>query len=391
MDVSNAFLQGELHERIFLERPVYGLKQAPHEWHAKVASTLHSLGFSTSTSDASLFIRTSPHMLYILAYVDDLVLLAEDSADLAAVKQALQARLLCEIRHYLGMEIRRDRVARTISLSQSFYIDSILERFEMSQAKPVSTPLPANHQLAAPAVPAPSSELRPYPELVGSLMYAMMCTRPDLACPLSVLSRFVGLGRHTDMHWAAAKRVLRYLRATSDLALTLGGTSPPMFSGYIDSSYADSRPDRRSSQGYGLTLGSGLISWRSTRSSSVYLSTCKTELYAGTLADQEARWLSFLLAELGHSQPSVTLSCDIASMIHLAENPAYHTRIKHIEVHYFFVHELVQSGFLCLRKVAATANLTDIFTKALLRAPHRFYVRALGLIRLATSGGVPVR
>ncbi|CAI7763618.1 unnamed protein product [Closterium sp. NIES-53] len=281
--------------------------------------------------------------LYILAYVDDLVLLAEDSADLATVKLALQARLLCkdlgELRHYVGMEIH------------------------------LSTPLPANHQLTAPAVSAPSSELRPYPELVGSLMYAMMCTLPDLAYPLSILSRFVGLGRHSDVHWAAAKRVLCYLRATSDLALTLGGSSPPILSGYSDSSYADSRPDRLSSQGYGFTLGSGLISWRSTRSSSVCLSTYEAELYAGTLATQEALYLSFLLAELGQSQPSVTLSCDSASMIHLMENRVYHARSKDIEV-------------------AATANLADIFTKALLRVPHRFYVRALGLTRLATSGGM---
>ncbi|CAI7786078.1 unnamed protein product [Closterium sp. NIES-54] len=159
----------------------------------------------------------------------------------------------------------------------------------MSQAKPVSTPLLANHKLTAPAVPAPSSELRSYPELVGSLMYAMMCTRPDLAYPLSFLSRFVGLGHHTDVHWAAAKHVLRYLRATFDLPLTLGGSSPPVLSGYSDSSYADSRPHCRSTQGYGFTLGSGLISWRSTRSSSVCLSTCEAELYAGTSAAQEAR------------------------------------------------------------------------------------------------------
>ncbi|CAI7741035.1 unnamed protein product [Closterium sp. NIES-54] len=215
--------------------------------------------------------------------LDDLVLLAENYAALAAIKHALQAHLLCkdlgELRHYLAMEIRRYRAARTISLSQSFYDHSILERFEMSQAKPVSTPLPANHQLTAPAIPAPSSELRPYPELVGSLMYAMMCTRHDLAYPLNVLSRFVGLGRHTDVHWAAAKCVLRYLCATSDLALTLGGSSPPVLSGY-----SDSRPNRRSSQGYGFTLGSGLISWCSTRSSSVCLSTCEAELYTGTLA-----------------------------------------------------------------------------------------------------------
>ncbi|CAI7833223.1 unnamed protein product [Closterium sp. NIES-53] len=147
----------------------------------------------------------------------------------------------------------------------------------MSQAKLVSTLLLANHQFTALAVPAPSSELQPYPELVGSLMYAMMCTRPDLAYPLSVLSHFVGLGRHTDVHWAAAKRVLRCLHATSDLALTLGGSSPSVLSDYWNSSYADSRPDRRSSQGYGFTLGNGLISWRSTRSSSVCLSTCEAK------------------------------------------------------------------------------------------------------------------
>ncbi|CAI7920751.1 unnamed protein product [Closterium sp. NIES-53] len=143
----------------------------------------------------------------------------------------------------------------------------------MLQAKQFSTPLPANHRLAAPAVPAPSLELRPYPELVGSLI----------------------------------------------------------------------------------------------------------------------RWLSFLLAELGRSQPSVSLACDGASMIHLTENHVYHARNKHIEVRYFFVRKLVQSGFLSLHKVAANANLADIFTKALMRAPHRFYVRELGLTHVTTSGGVPVR
>ncbi|CAI7868626.1 unnamed protein product [Closterium sp. NIES-53] len=296
--------------------------------------------------------------------LDDLVLLAENYAALAAIKHALQAHLLCkdlgELRHYLAMEIRRYRAARTISLSQSFYDHSILERFEMSQAKPVSTPLPANHQLTAPAVPAPSSELRPYPELVGSLMYAMMCTRHDLAYPLNVLSRFVGLGRHTDVHWAAAKCVLRYLCATSDLALTLGGSSPPVLSGYT-----------------GAPLVHPLFVFPPVR-----------------LSCTQAHWrlsrLSFLLAELGRSHPSVMLFCDSASMIHLIENPIYHARNKHIEVRYFFVRQLLQSTFLCLRKVDATANLVDIFIKALLRAPHRFYVRALGLIRLATSGGVHI-
>ncbi|CAI7886819.1 unnamed protein product [Closterium sp. NIES-54] len=164
------------------------------------------------------------------------------------------------------MAITRNRPARTIILSQSHYIGQILEKFEMAQASPVATPLPFGHKLAPPT--SPSSSTRPYAELVGLLM----CTRPDLAYPISVLARFVGTGRHTEVHQKAAKRVLRYLRGTKDHALTLGGSSPPLPSGFSDSSWADSQPDRRSSQGYGFTLGSGLVSWRSTCSSSVSLS-----------------------------------------------------------------------------------------------------------------------
>ncbi|CAI5459574.1 unnamed protein product, partial [Closterium sp. Yama58-4] len=253
----------------------------------------------------------------------------------------------------------------------------VLEKFEMAQAKPVSTPLPFGHQLAPPTSPSTSS--RPYAELVGSLMYAMMCTRPDLAYPVSVLARFVGSGRHTEEHWAAAKRVLRYLCGTKDHALTLGGSSPPLLSGFSDSSWADNQPDRRSSQGYGFTLGSGLISWRSTRSSAIALSSCEAELYAGTMAAQESRWLCFLLAELGAPQRCPTLWCDNASTIHLTQDPVFHGRSKHIELRYFFIRELVQQNLIAVRKIATEANLADIFTKALLRPAHSALLCLIGL------------
>ncbi|CAI7904681.1 unnamed protein product [Closterium sp. NIES-53] len=232
----------------------------------------------------------------------------------------------------------------------------------MSQAKPVSTLLPANHQLTTPAIPAPSSELRPYPELVGSLMYAMMCTRPDLAYPLSVLSCFVAL--------------VAILVCTGQLpSASCVISAPPLI--LLSPLLCSSR-----------SLG---LHWCSTRSSYVCLSTSEADLYAGILAAREAHWLSFLLDELGHSQPCVTLACDSASMIHLTENPVYHARSKYIKVRYFFVRELVLSGFLCLCKVATNANLADIFTKSLLHGPRRFYVRVLGLTHLTTSGGVPIR
>ncbi|GJP62004.1 hypothetical protein CLOP_g19111 [Closterium sp. NIES-67] len=399
MDVSNAFLQGVLRELIYMERPagfhlpfpsdsvwqlrrpVYGLKQAPREWHAKLAATLVELGFSTSRADPSLFLRTSPSPFYILVYVDDMILITADSAELERVKRELGSRLKCkdlgELQHYLGMEITRDRAARTISLSQGHYLQQVLERFDMARGTPQVTPLPVGHHLTP--LTSPSSSSHPYAELIGSLMYAMVSTRPDLAYPISVLARFVGTGKHDAAHWQAAKRVLRYLRGTKDYVLTLGGPSPPLLTGYSDSSWADSRPDRRSSQGYGFSLGSGLISWRSTRSSSIALSSCEAELYAATMAAQEARWLSFLLEELGAPQRCPTIWCDNASTIHLTKDAVFHGRSKHIELRHYFVRELVQGGHLRLGKIDSAANLADIFTKALPHAAHSSLLRLLGL------------
>ena len=167
MDVSNAFLQGHLREQIFMERPqgftapfpsgsvwqlrrpVYGLKQAPLEWNRKLTATLTELGFGPSSADPCLFVRAQPSRMFIIVYVDDMIIVAEDPAALVTVKQNLSSRLLCkdlgELKHYLGMEMTRDRAARTISLSQSFYVNSVLQRFGMVAATPVSTPIELDH------------------------------------------------------------------------------------------------------------------------------------------------------------------------------------------------------------------------------------------------------
>ncbi|CAI5967379.1 unnamed protein product [Closterium sp. NIES-64] len=184
-----------------------------------------SIDFHPSTSDPSLFIRATPSRFFILVYVDDMILVTKDQTELAAVKTALGEKLamkdLGKLTNYLGMEITRDRTARTITLSQKFYINNVLTRFQMQEAASMPTPLSMQHQLTAPSVPSPESCDEPYPELVGSLMYVMMCTRPDLAYPVSVLSRYVAPGRFTRHHWSAAKRVLRYLKGTLDSVLTL--------------------------------------------------------------------------------------------------------------------------------------------------------------------------
>ncbi|CAI7932451.1 unnamed protein product [Closterium sp. NIES-54] len=246
LDFSTAFLQGSLHEEIWLRRPpgftgsflagtqwslrrqVYGLRQAPREWHNTLRTTLAVLGFAPSTSDPSLFLRTDTTL-------------------------------------------------------PPFYV-LVLQRFGFMFSSPQSTPLPTGHSLSAP----PSDEFvepsGPYLELVGCLMYLMTCTRPDLAYPLSLLARYVAPGKHRKVHWDAAKRVLRYLCSTPGMGLVLGERAQVVLTGHADASWVDDLATQQSSQGYTFSLGSGSVSWRSTRSSSVLSSSCEAEIYGGAMA-----------------------------------------------------------------------------------------------------------
>ncbi|CAI7893877.1 unnamed protein product [Closterium sp. NIES-54] len=221
----------------------------------------------------------------------------------------------------------------------------------------------------------------PYPELVGCLMYLMTCTRPDLAYPLSILARYVAPGRHRPEHMAAAKRVLRYLCSTSGLGLVLGGRRPVVLTGHADASWADDQATQRSSQGYTFNLGSGSVSWRSTCSSSVLGSSCESEIYAGAMAAQELRWLTFLLSDLGEPPRSPpVLYVDNKAMLALCREHRLEHRTKHIALRYFLAHELQQRGQLRLVYVASKANTADIFTKALPPSDHQRFCMMLGLV-----------
>ncbi|CAI7837001.1 unnamed protein product [Closterium sp. NIES-53] len=372
LDFSTAFLQGSLHEEIWLHRPpgftgsfppgtqwslrrpVYGLPQAPREWHDTLRTTLAALGFAPSTADPWLFLRTdtSLPLFYIIVYIDDLVFATADTAGLAHVKSELQKRHTCtnlgELRSYLGLQITRDRAQRTITLTQSHMVQQVLQHFDFTYSSPPATPLSTRHSLSALPSDESVEPSGPYPELVGCLMYLMTCTRPDLAYPLSILARYVAPGRHRPEHMAAAKRVLRYLCSTSGLGLVLGGRRPVVLKGHADASWADDQATQRSSQGYTFSLGSGSVSWRSTCSSSVLGSSCEAEIYAGAMAAQELRWLTYLLTDLGeppHSPP--VLYVDNKAMLALCREHRLEHRTKHIALRYFLPRELQQRGQLC--------------------------------------------
>ncbi|CAI7923582.1 unnamed protein product [Closterium sp. NIES-53] len=306
LDFSTVFLQGSLHEEVWLlcpsaftgtfpprtqwglRRLVYGHRQAPREWHDTLRSTLSDLGFQPSSADPSLFVRRGSTPFFVLVYVDNLVFATANRVALADVKLELQKRHTCtelgELRYYLGLLITRDRAARTITLSQSHMVHQVLQRFELQHSTVLRTPLPVDHRLTGPFPDELFKPSGPYADLVGCLMYLMTCTRPDLAFPLSILARFVAPGRHRPVHWTAAVRVAKYLATTSGVGLVLGERQDVMLTGHCDSSYADDAEMHRSTQGYCFSLCYGAVSWRSTRSSSISTSTAEAEICAGAIA-----------------------------------------------------------------------------------------------------------
>ncbi|CAI7738804.1 unnamed protein product [Closterium sp. NIES-53] len=258
---STAFLQGSLHEEIWLRRPP-----------GFTGTTVSALGFAPSTVNPSLFLRTDTSLppFYVLVYIDDLIFATADTEALTLVKSELQKRHTCtnmgERHSYLGLQITRDRARRTITLAQSHMVHQVLQHFGFPFSSPQPTPLSTGHSLSAPPSDESVEPSGPYPELVGCLMYLLTCTRPDLAYPLSLLAHYVALGRHRKVQWDAAKRVLRYLCSTSGMGLVLGGRGPVVLTGHADASWVDDSATQRSSQGYTFSLGSGSVSWRSTRS-----------------------------------------------------------------------------------------------------------------------------
>ncbi|CAI7794882.1 unnamed protein product [Closterium sp. NIES-54] len=322
---------------------------------------------------------------YVARGFNDLVFAIGDTEALAHVKSELQKRHTCtdlgELTSYLGLRITWDRAQRTITLTQSHMVQQVLQRFSFTYSSPQSTPLPTGHSLSAPPSDESVEPSGPYPELVGCLMYLMTCTRPDLAYPRSLLARYVAPGRHGEVHWDAAKRVLRYLCSTSGMGLVLGGRARVVLTGHADASWVGDLATQQSSQGYTLSLGSGSVSWRFTHSSSVLSSCCEAEIYAGAMAAQELRWLTYLLTDLGDRPRSPpVLYVDNKAMLALCQEHRLEHRTKHIALRCFLARELQQRGQLRLAYVASQANTAGFFTKALQPCDHQRFCTVLGLI-----------
>ncbi|KAK8936121.1 hypothetical protein KSP39_PZI013254 [Platanthera zijinensis] len=410
MDVKTAFLHGDLEEELYMEQPegfsvrgkeglvcrlqksLYGLKQAPRQWYRKFDSFMGEINFRRTTLDHCVFIKqyASEDFIILLLYVDDMLIVGRNTARIAELKRQLSSTFemkdLGAAKTILGMHIRRDRGARLLWLSQERYIRKVLQRFDMDQAKKVSVPLAAHFRLTADQCPSTPEEIEamqkvPYASAVGSLMYAMVCTRPDIAHAVGTVSRF--LSNPGREHWSAVKWILRYLQGTSDLTLRFGDSEPELL-GYTDADMAGDVDSRRSTSGYMILFTGGAVSWASRLQKCVALSTTEAEFIAVTEAGKELLWMKRFIKELGFTQDRYTLLCDSQSAIHLGKNPTFHSRSKHIDTRYHWIRDVLEQKELDLQKVHTDDNGADMLTKTVPRGKFEHCVRIVGMAVLST-------
>ena len=403
LDVKTAFLNGMLEEEIFMEQPegfvapgkehlvcklersLYGLKQAPRAWYERLHAHLVKQQFERCAADHSVYVsRKGADFMIVLVYVDDLILASNSPTMLQQFKVVMEAEFkmsdLGEANLFLGLQLVRDRKERVIRLMQTRYAEDVLRRFGMEESKPISTPMVPHSPLAKGDTVVSAEDKAWYRSAVGSLMYLMVSTRPDLAYAVGAVSKYVEAP--SPDHVAAVKRILRYVRGTSDYALHLGSSeTPPRLYGYCDADWASCPDDRVSISGYVFYLGDGAISWSSKKQPSVAVSTTEAEYMAMSHACREVIWLRRLAAgmRVRMEEGGTLLKVDSKSAIQLAKNQTYHGRTKHIEVHHHLVREKVERGVLVVEYCPTEEQVADVLTKGLSKEKHEKFSSMMGL------------
>ena len=388
MDVSTAFLHGELNEEVYMKQPegfieqgneqlvcrlkrsIYGLKQSPRCWNHALDSRLKEMGFKQTSSDPCLYVQSDSEgvMFLVAVYVDDIILGGRSEAKMNAVKKELshtfEMKDLGLLHHFLGVKVIQDPDTGTIWMGQPTYTEKILLRYGMHNSKPVSTPVNTEVKLIAGEGTDDMCDQQLYQAIVGSLLYLSTKTRPDIAYAVSCVARFCA--KPTKEHWTAVKRILRYLKGTSNLGLIYKGDIAHEVAGYSDAEWAGDIGDRKSTSGYIFLLGGAAISWKSCKQTCVALSTAEAEYVALSAAAQEAMWLQRLVSDLlNKSIQETVIFEDNQSAICLAKNQQVHGRSKHIDIKYHFVRDMVEAGRLELVYCASEDMIADMLTKGL--------------------------
>ena len=304
--------------------------------------------------------------IYLLTNVDDILIFAKNESELDQIKTKLnewfRMKDLGEVKYYLGIEFNVEH--DTITMSQSKYVDQLLQTFGMNDCKPRYTPCEMNsNKMNRDLDLLDTDDVKTYRQIVGGLIYLMSCTRPDLSFVVSMLSQF--MSKPTSGHMTMAKHVLRYIKGTMHFRLIFRKSENPIdIEGFCDADWAASE-DRKSITGYCFTLSSQgpLISWKSRKQPTIALSTCEAEYMSLVSCIQEGKYLMSLIAEITGSVLTFRMSCDNQGSIALAKNPIKHQRTKHIDIKYHFIRDEISKGFVDISYIPSEHNVADIFTK----------------------------
>ena len=401
LDVMTAFLYGNLDEEIYMEQPpgyaikgqerkvlklkkaIYGLKQAARAWWVELAKSLKELGFDRIYADAGIFIcrHSNGTFAIVLAYVDDILLVGPDRAFILSRKKSFmdvwECRDLGICREFLRMKVEYD--GNKIKISQSPYAHKVVERFGMQDSRHAQTPLPTGYK-PEPWTGSSTSELRSkYQQVIGSLLYLMIGTRPDLCFAVCLMAKFAA--NPSQEHMNKAMYILRYVNATCDYSLVLDGATNEGIYSYVDASWADDQSLKpwRSVEGWFISLAGSAIKWHSRTIKDVAQSSTVSEYMALSGCARDCAWYTILLQEIGRPVKYIPVYCDNNGAIFNAQNPHTGKGTKHIELPYHYVREQVEKGKIRLFRVESAENHADMMTKNLGPQKFLYFRKHLGL------------
>ena len=401
MDVQNAFLHGELSEEVYmlpppgyhrqgenvvcrLHKSLYGLKQASRSWFRRFSCAIQEIGYQQSRADYSLFTQVRGNSITIvLLYVDDMVITGNDEKAISDLKQFLNScfkiKDLGPLKYFLGIEVARSQAG--ITVCQRKYTLDILEEAGLLGTKPATVPMEPDLVLSETGSEALKDPTR-YRRLVGKLIY-LTISRPEITYSVNTLSQFMQIPKLH--HLKAAHRLLQYLKAAPGQGLLFPSNSPLHLIGYCDADWARCPITRRSVTGYCIFLGKSLVSWKSKKQTTVSRSSAEAEYRSMAAATCELSWLRYLLKDLhvAHPQPA-RLFCDNQAALHIAVNPVYHERTKHIEIDCHTVRERIQRGEIKTAYVATGKQIADILTKPLRSPAFHTHLSKLSVIDIHT-------
>jgi len=382
LGVNNAFLHGDLHEDVYMTVPpgvstskpnqicklsksLYGLKQASRKWYEKLTGMLINNGYQQTTSNASLFTKkASDSFTILLVYVDDINLASDSLTEITFIKNVLKQALKIKdpgtLKYFLGLEVALSQSG--ISLCQRKYCLDLLQDSGLLGSKPVTTPSDPSIKLYNDSSPL-FTDVSAYRRLVGRLIY-LNTTTPDIIFITQQLSHFLSKLTHT--RYNAALRVLKYLKGSPCRGIFFPRGSGLHIQGYTDADWAGCKDTRRSISGHCFFLGQSLISWSTKEQPTISRSSSEAEYRAMSSSTCELQWLLYLLRDL-HIQcvKLLVLYCDNQSAMHIAANPMFHERTRHLEIDYHIMREKLQAGLFKLLPVTTHDQLADFFTKSL--------------------------